>query len=188
MVREGERECETFFQDRSKKERKTMSTPLLKANLTGTIKGIGYWVTTTIITLELLAGGFTDLIHGGTGVVTGPPVADILAHLGYPEYLLTILGVWKIPGAIVLLIPGFGRLKEWAYAGTFFVYTGAVASGLVLGRNDPATLIWGPLVFAILTLASWALRPQSRMLGTLFPVILTRRHEEEGSPNRIKTA
>ena len=133
------------------------------------MKVIGYWATTIVVALELLAGGVTDLIHGGTSVVAGEPVVEILAHLGYPVYLLTILGVWKLPAGITLLVPRFPRLKEWAYAGAFFVYTGAIASGVVRGRDDPGTLIWTPLILAVLTLASWALRPQSRILGVLFP-------------------
>jgi uncharacterized membrane protein YphA (DoxX/SURF4 family) len=145
-----------------------ISTILLKGNMTMKTKKIAYWATTTVIALELLAGGVTDLVHGGTMLVAGPPVVEILAHLGYPAYLLTILGLWKLPGGIALLVPGFPRLKEWAYAGTFFVYTGAVASGVVRGRDDPGTLIWVPLIFAVLTIASWALRPQSRTLGVLF--------------------
>lgn len=131
-------------------------------------KVIGYWVTTIFTALELLAGGMTDLMHGRTALVAGEPVAEVLAHLGYPIYLLTILGVWKLLGAIALLAPRFPRLKEWAYAGSFFVYAGAVASGMVRGLDDPGTFIWPPLIFAILTLASWALRPQSRILGALF--------------------
>jgi len=53
-----------------------------------------------------------------------------LARLGYPPYLLTIFAVWKLPGALALLVPRprFPRLKEWAYAGAFFNYTGAAAS------------------------------------------------------------
>jgi len=132
-------------------------------------KMIGYWAITAVVALELLAGGVTDLVHGGTSVVAGEPVVEILAHLGYPVYLLTILGVWKLPAGITLLAPRFPRLKEWAYAGAFFEYTGAVASGIVRGRDDPGTLIWTPLILAVLTLASWALRPQSRTLGVLFP-------------------
>lgn len=133
------------------------------------VKMIAYWATTTVIALELVFGGMTDLLHGGMDVVSGEPVVDVLAHLGYPAYLLTILGLWKLPGGIVLLAPGVPRLKEWAYAGAFFVYAGAAASGVVRGRDDPSTLIWGPLIFAAITLASWALRPQTRTLGGLFP-------------------
>jgi uncharacterized membrane protein YphA (DoxX/SURF4 family) len=132
-------------------------------------KVIGYWATTTIVALELLAGGVTDLVHGRTVLFVGPPVVEVIAHLGYPVYILTILGGWKLPGGIALLVPRLPRLKEWAYAGAFFVYSGAAASGVVRGRDDPGTLIWPPLIFAVLTVASWALRPQSRTLGVLFP-------------------
>jgi uncharacterized membrane protein YphA (DoxX/SURF4 family) len=128
------------------------------------LKVIGYWVTTVFTALELLAGGATDLAHGRTALVLGESVGDVLAHLGYPTYLLTILGVWKLLGGIAILVPGFPRLKEWAYAGAFFVYIGAVASGLIRGLDDPGTYIWPPLIFGVITLASWALRPPSRIL------------------------
>jgi uncharacterized membrane protein YphA (DoxX/SURF4 family) len=127
---------------------------------------IGYWVTTIFIALELLVGGVTDLVHGGTLLIAGEPVVAVLARLGYPVYLLTILGWWKILGAIVLIAPRFPRLKEWAYAGTVFEMTGAAASAAI--RGDSADLI-APLLFAVLALVSWALRPQSRTLGVLFP-------------------
>jgi uncharacterized membrane protein YphA (DoxX/SURF4 family) len=146
----------------------TKGNGAVKASIIGYLRVIGYWVTTTIIALELLAGGVTDLIHGGTNVVGGEPVVEVLAHLGYPVYLLTILGVWKLPGGIALLVPGFPRLKEWAYAGAFFVYIGAAASAALSGYSDPYTTIWGPFLFGMITLASWALRPQSRTLGVLF--------------------
>src|SRR2546430_5841961 len=63
-----------------------------------------------------LGGGVTDLAQGRASVVSGPFVADVITHLGYPVYLLTILGVWKLAGGVTLLVPGFPRLKEWAYA------------------------------------------------------------------------
>jgi uncharacterized membrane protein YphA (DoxX/SURF4 family) len=132
------------------------------------LKVIVYWAATAIVALELVVGGVTDLVHGGTGLVVGQPVVQILAHEGYPLYLLTILGVWKVPGGIVLLAPRFPRLKEWAYAGAIIVYTAAAASGVVRG-DDPGNLIWTPLILAVLTLASWALRPPNRTLGVLFP-------------------
>jgi uncharacterized membrane protein YphA (DoxX/SURF4 family) len=127
---------------------------------------IGYWVTTTLVALELLVGGAADLVHGRQLLVVGDPVVEVLARLGYPAYLLTILGWWKVLGAIVLLAPRFPRLKEWAYAGTFFDLTGAAASAAL--RGDSADLI-GPLFIAVLAVASWALRPPSRTLGVLFP-------------------
>lgn len=141
----------------------------MKRSFIGYARAIGYWATTAIIAFELLAGGVTDLIHGGTNVVGGEPVVLVLAHLGYPAYVLTILGAWKLPGGITLLVPGFPRLKEWAYAGAFFVYIGAAASAALSGYSDPYTTIWGPFLFGLITLASWALRPQSRTLGALFP-------------------
>jgi uncharacterized membrane protein YphA (DoxX/SURF4 family) len=131
------------------------------------LKGIGYWVTTLVAAFELLAGGATDLIRGRAGLVAGEPVADVLAHLGYPAYLLTIVGLCKLLGGAALLVPRFPRLKEWAYAGSFFVYLGAVASGVYRGRDDPGTYILPPLIFAVITLASWALRPPSRVLGEI---------------------
>jgi uncharacterized membrane protein YphA (DoxX/SURF4 family) len=135
------------------------------------VKEIAYWATTVIAALELLAGGVTDLTHGKTALVAGEPVTDVLTHLGYPTYLLAILGGWKLLGGIVLLAPGVPRLKEWAYAGAFFLYIGALASSLVLGRNDPGTFIWPPLILVVITMASWALRPPSRALGALVPTM-----------------
>lgn len=129
-------------------------------------KVIGYWVTTAAIALETLAGGVTDLIHGRTGLVTGEPVVQIVAHEGYPLYVLTILGMWKLLGGVTLLAPRLSRLKEWAYAGIFFELTGALASGIAQG-GDPDTYIWPPLILAVITIASWALRPPSRILGML---------------------
>jgi uncharacterized membrane protein YphA (DoxX/SURF4 family) len=149
-----------------------MSTTVVQGNMTLKMKVIGYWATTAVVALELLVGGVTDLVHGREVLFVGDPVVDILAHLGYPAYLLTILGMWKLFGAITLLAPRFPRLKEWAYAGTFFEMTGATASHVARG-DDVGTII-SLLAFAILVLASWALRPQSRILGVLFPEKLRR--------------
>jgi hypothetical protein len=127
-------------------------------------KNIAYWTATSLIALETFAGGFTDLMHGRANIFNGPYVADIVTSLGYPVYVLTILGVWKIPGAITLVVPGFLRLKEWAYAGVVFELTGAAASQAVRGRpND----VIAPVVLLGLALASWALRPPSRVLGAV---------------------
>jgi len=139
----------------------------MKMKVIGYSKMIGYWATTAVVALELLAGGVTDLVHGPTLLFVGEPVVLVLAQLGYPVYLLKILGVWRLLGAISLLLPRFPRLKEWAYAGTFIELTGAAASGAARG-GSMGDLIW-PLAFAFLTLASWALRPPSRILGALFP-------------------
>ncbi|MGH9451826.1 MAG: DoxX family protein [Terriglobia bacterium] len=130
------------------------------------IRVIGYWATTIIIVLELVAGGATDLARGPALLVAGPSVVSALAQLGYPTYLLTILGLWKLLGAIALLVPGFQRLKEWAYAGIIFEMTGAAASWSACG--DKGSNLTVPLILALLAVASWALRPPSRTLGALF--------------------
>src|SRR5439155_1461726 len=83
-------------------------------------KHIFYWAMTLLIALETFAGGVMDLTHGRTNVFSGPTVVDVVTSLGYPVYVLVILGIWKIPGAITLVVPGFLRLKEWAYAGIVF--------------------------------------------------------------------
>ena len=138
-----------------------------KEDITMNMKVIGYWASTAVVLFELLVGGVTDLVHGGTVLFVGPAVVGVITQLGYPIYLLTILGVWKLLGAIALLVPRFPRLKEWAYAGTFFEMTGAIVSGVVRGE-ETINLIWA-LIVAVLTIASWALRPPSRTLGVLFP-------------------
>ncbi len=99
-------------------------------------------------------------------------VRVVLTHLGYPLYLLFILGVWKLPCAIVLLLPRFPRLKEWAYGGAFFNYSGAFASHAIM-RDRPGAWL-GPLVLAVVTLTSWALRPPDRWLASAGSSIETR--------------
>ena len=85
-----------------------------------------------------------------------------LTRLGYPLYLLDILGPPKILCAIALLVPRFPRLKEWAYAGAVINYVGASASLLLAGSSAEE---WAaPLVFAGLAMGSWALRPASRKM------------------------
>jgi hypothetical protein len=112
-----------------------------------------YWVCTAGAAAELGIGGALD--------VTGyPSVRHLVVHLGYPSYFLVLLGTWKMLGGVVLLIPGRALLKEWAYAGAFFTYTGAVVSHAVTGYALGEVPV---LVFlTALTTASWALRPASR--------------------------
>jgi len=124
-------------------------------------KTIAYWTTTTLIALETLAGGVTDLAQGRSMLVSGPSVAEVVTQLGYPLYILVILGVWKLLGAITLLAPCFPRLKEWAYAGIFFELTGAAASQAANGNWGEVT---APILLTALTITSWALRPPSRTL------------------------
>ena len=121
---------------------------------------IGYWTTTTILALALLSGGLAQLARL-------PPNVEGVVRLGYPAYVTTILGLWKLLGVAALLAPRLPRLKEWAYAGIVFELTGAAASQLAAG--DGAGHVIAPLALAALALASWALRPPARTLGVLFP-------------------
>jgi len=123
------------------------------ADLAKRSRTIAYWTTTAIIAWELAMGGVWDVLRV-------PYVRAVMEHLGYPAYAIVIIGVWKLPGAVALLIPRFPRLKEWAYAGAFFNYTGAAASHLAVG--DGAGKWAGPAIFAAIAMASWALRPPAR--------------------------
>lgn len=123
---------------------------------------IVYWLATASIALETFVGGVMDLTHGRTAVVSGPPVADVVTSLGYPLYLLAILGVYKVLGAMVVVAPGLLRLKEWAYAGIVFELSGAVASQLASGHPTDGI---APAILLGVALVSWGLRPQSRVLA-----------------------
>lgn len=115
-----------------------------------------YWVATVWLALGILSTGVVQLIHGKEG----QGGADMVAHLGYPAYILTILGVWKMLGVIAVLVPKFPLIKEWAYAGFFFTMTGAIFSHISVG--DPITAILPALLLLILTVVSWYFRPASR--------------------------
>jgi uncharacterized membrane protein YphA (DoxX/SURF4 family) len=126
-------------------------------------KAICYWVATTLLVFAVFTGGIGEL-----GRTWG--TLETVTILGYPPYILTILGAWKILGSIALVAPRFPRLKEWAYAGIFFGMTGAAVSHAIKGDFGPfAYHLVATLSLAVLALVSWALRPQSRTLGTLFP-------------------
>jgi hypothetical protein len=126
-------------------------------------KSVAYW-TMTILVAFFMTGGIAQILqylHNPHGVVP---------ELGYPMYFFAILGVWKVLGAVAILVPGYPRLKEWAYAGIFFDVTGAAVSCAAVGGYGAYGFhVIAPLIIAALTVASWALRPQSRVVGVLFP-------------------
>ena len=117
-----------------------------------------YWSSSILLASAMLAGGLQQLFHTKR-------LVDLFAHLGYPSYLLYILGVWQVLGVIAILIPKFSLLKEWAYAGLFLMYTGAAASHFLVG--DSVEISLSPVLFALTTIASWKLRPASRKLSTI---------------------
>lgn len=86
---------------------------------------IPYWIFTVLVVLFMGVGAITDAVKATAAV-------DLFKHLGYPEYLLPFLGIAKIIGVIAILISGFPRIKEWAYAGLIFDLTGAVYSTIVV--------------------------------------------------------
>ena len=118
-------------------------------------KKIIYWIATIWLALGMLSTGIVQLLKTEEEV-------DMMTRLGYPVYLLTIIGVWKILGVVAVLAPKFPLLKEWAYAGFFIAMSGAVISHLING--DEAKEIFGPTLLLILTVASWYLRPADRKL------------------------
>lgn len=118
------------------------------------IRLVLYWTITFAVAFELVAGGVWDLLRIEY-------VRSVLIHLGYPVYLGTILGIWRGPGGAAMLLPAFPKLKEWAYAGAVFNYTGAAASHILVG--DQVSMWIAPLIFAGLTLFSWFLRPPTRL-------------------------
>lgn len=125
-------------------------------NTSGTKNHIAFWIVTILLALGMVAGGFFQLIRQ-KDTVKG------ITHLGYPPYFLSIIGTWKILGIIAILLPKFQLLKEWAYAGFFFAMSGAVISHMASG--DSFINYLAPLVFALLTVLSWWLRPASRKLS-----------------------
>lgn len=114
-----------------------------------------YWVATLWLSLGMTATGIVQVIKMKEEV-------DMMHHLGYPIYFLTLLGIWKILGVIAVLIPKFTLLKEWAYAGFFFAMSGAVFSHLASG--DEIITLFGPVLLLVLTIVSWYFRPLERKL------------------------
>ena len=122
------------------------------------MKTAAYWAATILGPASFVIGGYLHLTRD-------PQVMTTLAHLGYPPHFATILGVWKLLGAIAIVVPGFPQLKEWAYAGFFFNLTAAAATRAFVG--DGIAHILAPLAFLALVAASWALQPARRGLGRI---------------------
>ncbi|HZY35144.1 MAG TPA: DoxX family protein [Mucilaginibacter sp.] len=103
-----------------------------------------YWIATGLImALMLFSAAGTFLIHD-------PETAAKMAPLGYPAYVMQMLAVAKILGVIALLVPGFPRIKEWAYAGFTFDLLGATISMIVTGF---AVKDWAPMFIFLAILA-----------------------------------
>jgi len=112
-----------------------------------------YWIATGWLALGMLSTGIVQIIQL-------KEEKEMMAHLGYPLYLLTLLGIWKILGVTAVLMPRFPVLKEWAYAGFFFAMSGALFSHFAAG--DTAKDFFGPSLLLVLTIISWYFRPAER--------------------------
>ncbi|MCH5583715.1 DoxX family protein [Shimazuella sp. AN120528] len=124
-------------------------------------KMTAYWTVTSLLAVSILLSGIGQLMKLGGNV-------ELVKNIGYPLYIMNILGVWKILGVMAIVFPGFPRLKEWAHAGIFFLMTGAAFSHVFANDyGDYGFHFLLPLFYAALNMASWALRPESRILGSL---------------------
>jgi hypothetical protein len=119
------------------------------------IRRIAFWATTFVIVFELIAASVWNF-------ATIEWVEVQLDHLGYPHFFLYIQGAWMAAAAVVIIAPRLPLIKEWAYAGTFLLWSGAVVSHLA---NRDEFDAWSfPLICTTLAIASWALRPADRRL------------------------
>jgi hypothetical protein len=117
-----------------------------------------YWVATVWLALGMTSTAIVQLIKMEEEVTN-------FTDLGYPIYLMTLLGVWKLLGVIAILIPKYPLLKEWAYAGFFFAMSGAVISHIVV--QDAAITLFGPILLLVLTVISWYFRPAERRINAI---------------------
>jgi DoxX-like protein len=122
---------------------------------------IAYWVSTSIAALALL--GSLSYLTGSEQVVSG------FAKAGYPQHLRIVLGVAKPAAALVLLLPGVGVLREWAYAGVTFAWVMASISAYLSGEGPQ---VWSiPIVLLVLLVVSYSTRPADRRLIASQPAL-----------------
>jgi len=120
-----------------------------------------YWIATLWLSLGMISTGVVQLLK----LKEGQGGLDTITQLGYPVYILTIIGIWKALGVIAVLIPKFPLLKEWAYAGFFFAMSGAIFSHMA--SDNSIKEIFPPLLLLILTMVSWYFRPPGRKIATI---------------------
>ena len=114
-----------------------------------------YWTATIFLSVGMLAGGVQQLLQIGGYV-------EIVGNLGYPLYLLSILGAWKFLGVAAILVPKFTLVKEWAYAGFFFAMSGAAISHIIVSHS--VNEAFPSLVLLSVTVVSWYFRPADRKI------------------------
>lgn len=111
-----------------------------------------YWISTLWLALGMTSTGIVQLIKMKEEV-------DKIVSLGYPEYILTLLGIWKLLGVVALFLRRYPVVREWAYAGFFFSMSGAIYSHLAaVSVHD----IYPALLLLVLTAVSWYFKPEQR--------------------------
>jgi hypothetical protein len=118
-----------------------------------------YWGSTILLAVGAAMAAFSYL-SGAPQAVTG------FAHVGYPQHLRVMLGIAKLSGAIALVVPGFPKLKEWAYAGFTFTWIAAAVAHYVAGDGAASAF---PLVFLVLLGISYMTRPDNRRWPAVAP-------------------
>jgi hypothetical protein len=119
---------------------------------------VGYWLATALTALPLLGGGFAQF-------TLNPEMAEGMAQMGYGLAAMRVLGFWKLLVPLALLAPGFPLVKEWTYAGIFFLLTGASWSHYAAGHGVGEVVT--PLVILAFAATSYLLRPADRRLASL---------------------
>jgi uncharacterized membrane protein YphA (DoxX/SURF4 family) len=125
------------------------ASPLTSVLSTLRAATIARWTTTSLLAVTMTLSGIS--------FVVGPPsIVAMVRHLGYPPYLRDLIGIAKLLGVAVVVIPGLPTLREWAYAGFTLLMLAAISSHLLSGdgvrRALPAAFVLG------LSLASRRLR------------------------------
>ena len=120
-----------------------------------------YWATTGLLAALSVFAAITYLAGS-------PQAVEGFAHVGYPQQLRLILGVAKLLGAIVLIMPALARFKEWAYAGFAFAWISAFVAHFV--AKDGATAFL-PLLLLGFLIISYVTRPLSRQWPANIPPI-----------------
>jgi DoxX-like family len=122
---------------------------------------ITYWAATGLVAIVPLLAAFAYL-------TAAPQAVENFRHVGYPQQLRVLLGIAKLAGAIVLLVPRLPTLKEWAYAGFTFMWIAATVAHYLAG-DKPLFLL--PIALIGSLAVSYVTRPATRR-GSAPPMML----------------
>ncbi len=124
-----------------------------------------YWSSTGLFCAFMLTSAIPNLLASEEWIA-------IMESLGYPAYLLPFLGVAKLLGVVALVVPGFARLKEWAYAGFFFDLLGATYSAIAVeGLQLPHAFMVIPFTLLALSYVYWHKRNAQRIETATAPKV-----------------